>query len=60
MSEKTPSLVEPIVSKDLSSEGNRLFPVFLKLEHLSLLIVGVAMLEWKNYQSLCRMLLEEK
>ncbi len=40
MSEKTPSLVEPIVSKDLSSEGNRLFPVFLKLEHLSLLIVG--------------------
>ena len=40
MSEKTPSLVEPFITKDLSSEGNRLFPVFLKLEHLSLLIVG--------------------
>jgi siroheme synthase-like protein len=40
MSEKIPSLVESVVSKDLSSEGNRLFPVFLKLENLSLLIVG--------------------
>ena len=40
MSEKTPSLVEPVVPKDLSAEGNRLFPVFLKLEELSLLVVG--------------------
>jgi siroheme synthase-like protein len=40
MTDKTPSLIEPIVTKDLSSGGNCLFPVFLKLEELSLLVVG--------------------
>jgi hypothetical protein len=40
MPDKMPSMIESVITKDLSSEGNRLFPVFLKLEHLSLLIVG--------------------
>ena len=40
MTDKIPSLVEPLADNDLSSAGNRLFPVFLKLENLSLLIVG--------------------
>ena len=59
MTDKIPSLVEPLADNDLSSAGNRLFPVFLKLENLSLLIVG-GMLEWKNYQLYYRMRLVEK
>jgi siroheme synthase-like protein len=40
MTDKIPSIIEPVITKDLSTEVNRLFPVFLKLEQLSLLIVG--------------------
>ena len=40
MTDKITSLVEPLGENDLSLAGNRLFPVFLKLENLSLLIVG--------------------
>lgn len=40
MIDKTPSIAEPLAGNELPSDGNRLFPVFLKLENLSLLIVG--------------------
>ena len=40
MIDKTPSIAEPPAGNELPSDGNRLFPVFLKLEKLSLLIVG--------------------
>jgi siroheme synthase-like protein len=40
MIDKTPSIAEPLAGNVLPSDGNRLFPVFLKLENLSLLIVG--------------------
>ncbi len=40
MIDKTPSITEPLAGNELPSDGNRLFPVFLKLENLSLLIVG--------------------
>ena len=36
MTDKIPSLVELLADNDLSSAGNRLFPVFLKLENLSM------------------------
>lgn len=40
MIDKIPSIPEPLIVNELPSDGNRLFPVFLKLENLSLLIVG--------------------
>ena len=40
MIDKIPSIPEPLIVNELSSDGNRLFPVFLKLETLSLVIVG--------------------
>ena len=40
MIDKIPSIPEPLIVNELPSDGNRLFPVFLKLETLSLVIVG--------------------
>ena len=40
MIDKMPSRAIPPAGHELPSDGNRLFPVFLKLENLSLLIVG--------------------
>jgi uncharacterized protein len=40
MIDKMPFIAEPLTGNELPSDGNRLFPVFLKLETLSLLIVG--------------------